>query len=59
MTCGHVFHANCVLQLLKHRWSTLKISFAFMQCPTCKAEIDETQCEEIVAELKDLKNKKK
>ena len=39
LTCGHVFHADCVLQLLKHRWSTLKVSFAFMSCPSCKQEI--------------------
>ena len=34
--CGHVFHANCVLKLLKHGWNTLKISFAFASCPSCK-----------------------
>lgn len=31
--CGHVFHTNCVVNLLKHRWTILKISFAFMSCP--------------------------
>ena len=34
--CGHVFHANCVLELLKHRWASLRITFAFMNCPQCK-----------------------
>ena len=52
--CGHVFHAECVQSLLKHRWNTLKINFAFMQCPSCKAEITETNCEEIQAELRSL-----
>ena len=49
--CGHVFHSNCVLQLLQHKWNTLKISFAFMACPTCKQEIKETTCPEINAEI--------
>ena len=31
--CGHFFHEECVEQLLKHRWSTMQISFAFMACP--------------------------
>ena len=37
--CGHVFHANCMHQLLGHRWSTLRISFGFMDCPSCKQAI--------------------
>ena len=40
LSCGHVFHTNCVIQLLKHRWTSLRISFAFMQCPSCKQEIE-------------------
>ena len=40
LSCGHVFHTNCVVQLLKHRWTTLRISFAFMSCPKCKQEIE-------------------
>ena len=30
LRCGHVFHANCIIQLLKHGWSTLRITFSFM-----------------------------
>ena len=37
--CGHVFHANCVIELLKHKWTSLRITFAFMSCPACKAPI--------------------
>ena len=39
LSCGHEFHLECVKQLLSHKWSTLRISFAFMQCPSCKQEI--------------------
>ena len=40
LSCGHVFHTNCVIQLLKHKWATLRITFAFMSCPSCKQEIE-------------------
>ena len=40
LSCGHVFHTNCLVQLLKHRWSTLRITFAFMSCPSCKQDIE-------------------
>ena len=37
--CGHVFHANCVDMLMSHRWTTLRISFGYLDCPACKQEI--------------------
>ena len=40
LACGHIFHADCVRQVVRHRWSTQRITFAFMHCPVCKAEID-------------------
>lgn len=38
-SCGHIFHANCVKMLLSHRWTTLRITFGFLDCPSCKQEI--------------------
>ena len=40
LSCGHVFHTGCIIQLLKHKWSSLRVSFAFMTCPACKQEIE-------------------
>lgn len=40
LSCGHVFHTNCIVQLLRHRWPKLRISFAFMKCPSCKQDIE-------------------
>ena len=40
LSCGHVFHANCVLMLLQHQYSTLRITFGYLDCPQCKAEIN-------------------
>ena len=54
--CGHVFHADCILQLVKHRWSTLKVSFAFLSCPSCKAEMTGKgiSCDLIKKEIMDV-----
>ena len=38
--CGHIFHAQCVRDLFKHKWSTLRISFDFLACPACKSSIN-------------------
>ena len=54
LTCGHIFHANCVVELLKHKWSTLRITFAFMSCPSCKRAIDVQHVDEIQDELEKL-----
>ena len=39
MACGHVFHANCVLMMLTYKWTTTRISFGYLDCPSCKQEI--------------------
>lgn len=38
--CGHVFHFNCVKNLLEKKWVTPRITFNFLKCPTCKQPID-------------------
>ena len=39
LRCGHVFHANCLLTMLQHRWTTLRVTFGFLDCPSCKTPI--------------------
>lgn len=39
LRCRHVFHANCILELLKHKWNTYRVQFSFLDCPSCRAEI--------------------
>ena len=39
MACGHVFHANCTLMMLTYKWTTTKITFGYLDCPSCKQEI--------------------
>ena len=40
LDCGHIFHAGCIRELLRHRWSTQRITFNFMKCPSCKQDIE-------------------
>ena len=54
LTCGHIFHANCILELLKHKWATLRITFAFMSCPSCKQPIQVEHVDEIADEVEKL-----
>ena len=61
LSCGHIFHTNCIVQLLQQEWATLSDLLAFMSCPNCKheLEISEHTCSEVVEELKPLLAMKK
>ena len=39
LSCGHVFHTNCIIMLLNAGWPTTRMTFGFMSCPLCKQEI--------------------
>ena len=55
LACGHIFHAECVRNLLKHKWSTLRINFEFMACPACKHPIDELEnCPQLQRDISEL-----
>mmetsp|Transcript_34924 Transcript_34924/g.45968 ORF Transcript_34924/g.45968 Transcript_34924/m.45968 type:complete len:93 (+) Transcript_34924:313-591(+) len=50
--CNHIYHTNCVLNLLKYKWSSLKISFGYLSCPECKAPINKIDNQWTADELK-------
>ena len=52
--CGHIFNLNCILELLKHKWATLRITFAFMFCPSCKKPIEADHVPQLAYELESL-----
>lgn len=52
-SCGHVFHAACVKTMLSHRWTTLRVSFGYLGCPSCKQEMRLDYCVPQLTELFD------
>jgi len=56
LNCGHVFHAECVKDKLKHRWKPgTPVNISFLECPLCKAPIDwPATCQPYVKTLREL-----
>ena len=44
LDCGHVFHLKCLKQIIDKKWSSLRITFAFLDCPSCKQEMKLDHC---------------
>ena len=40
LKCGHIFHHACIKAKLDKRWPTPRVTFYFMSCPLCNAQID-------------------
>lgn len=56
LVCGHVFHYNCLRQVLEKRWTGPRITFSFCQCPICKADIAHDLLAELLEPIVSLKN---
>lgn len=39
-TCNHLFHRDCLLNILNRRWIGNAINFTFTLCPLCKIAIE-------------------
>lgn len=50
--CTHVFHVNCLKDIIEKRWSGPRIWFKYLDCPECKARIEPTGCKPIDELLK-------
>lgn len=55
LSCGHVFHYECVNKLLKKRWNGPRIMFNFLNCSVCKKEIEHPLLDHLIKPLKQLK----
>jgi RCR-type E3 ubiquitin transferase len=54
--CGHVLHVECATSKLRHRWPGSRITFGFMQCPVCAADIRHECFEPRLAGLRALRD---
>lgn len=39
LDCKHLFHEDCLLNVLKNKWSGPRINFKWTKCPSCVATI--------------------
>ena len=39
LDCKHIFHADCLIRVIKDKWSGPRINFQFTKCPSCKTTI--------------------
>ena len=53
LTCGHIFHDDCLTKRMKQRWTGPRINFGFLQCPTCKSEIEGASADHIRKMIED------
>jgi hypothetical protein len=40
LTCGHIFHYECIKKKLEMKWSGTRVVFGFLNCPLCNQIID-------------------
>jgi hypothetical protein len=39
LDCKHIFHEECLIIVLKNKWSGPRMNFQFIKCPACKSTI--------------------
>lgn len=49
--CRHIMHVDCIMKILKQRWTSPRIVFNFANCPQCKVKIEALQCPAINDEM--------
>lgn len=52
--CRHIFHVDCIMKILKQRWLSPRIVFAFANCPQCKVKIEALLCPAINDEMEKI-----
>lgn len=57
LQCGHVLHQHCIEAQIQSRWSGSKISFGFLECPLCRADLKHPQLEELTSTHFELRGK--
>lgn len=45
--CKHIFHFECVMEILSNRWSGPRVTFNFLNCTSCKQRIQAPDCPQI------------
>ena len=56
--CGHVFHINCIKTIIENKWTSARITFSFMDCPSCKQPMELDHCAPLAEALAEAKKVK-
>ena len=59
LACGHTYHVDCLVTLLQMGSPTMKLSFGFASCPSCKAPIKCNHVKQISDEMNRINKLKK
>ncbi|CAC5424238.1 MYCBP2 [Mytilus coruscus] len=54
LECDHIFHYDCVRQILEKRWIGPRITFGFSRCPICKTRVSHPSLEEVLQPINSL-----
>ena len=38
--CKHIFHEECIVRVLKGKWSGPRINFKYLKCPNCQTDME-------------------
>lgn len=55
LQCKHVYHYKCVLSKIQKQWTGARITFGFLNCPECRAEISHISLDPITLKFRQLK----
>lgn len=47
LSCGHVYHTDCLKQQIQKQWNGPRIVFNYLNCPQCKQSIEAPDNKEI------------
>ena len=53
--CGHVFHMNCIKTIIENKWLGHRITFKFLECPSCNQPIDVDHCPQLAEALREAR----
>lgn len=54
ISCGHMLHRHCAENILKNRWTGPRITFTFMLCPVCRAEVEHPALQHLLEPLRKI-----
>jgi E3 ubiquitin-protein ligase MYCBP2 len=55
LKCGHIFHYECIKKKIESKWPGARITFGFLNCPSCKQLCENEILNPIIKPFLDIK----